>query len=135
MYACARKSLLISIKLNWVVRQISGAMQLTNLGVCSKSESTWSLGNKSVRRITKTSLILTPLNPTFITIVKLGFTGVYTIFFLFLLKIIDCGYSLEPPQIFSENFHFLWWLKCSVYLNRLVFVICSSFQKMLQVDK
>ena len=30
-------------------------------------------------------------------IVKLGFTG-YTLFFLFLLKNIDCGYSLEPPR-------------------------------------
>ena len=30
-------------------------------------------------------------------IVKLGFTGVYIIF-LYLLKNIDCGYSLEPPQ-------------------------------------
>ena len=31
-------------------------------------------------------------------IVKLGFTVVYIIFFLFLLKNIDCGYSLEPPH-------------------------------------
>ena len=30
-------------------------------------------------------------------IVKLGFKGVYIIF-LFLLKNIDCGYSLEPPR-------------------------------------
>ena len=30
-------------------------------------------------------------------IVKLGFTGVYITFFLFLLKNIDCWYSLEPP--------------------------------------
>ena len=34
-----------------------------------------------------------PLKPHFY-IVKLGFTG-YTLFFLFLLKNIDCGYSLE----------------------------------------
>ena len=30
-------------------------------------------------------------------IVKLGFTG-YTLFFVFLLKNIDCGNSLEPPR-------------------------------------
>ena len=37
-----------------------------------------------------------PLKPNF-SIVILGFTGVYNIF-LFLLKNIDCGYSLEPPR-------------------------------------
>ena len=37
-----------------------------------------------------------PLTPHFY-IVKLGFTGVYFVF-LFLLRNIDCGYSLEPPQ-------------------------------------
>ena len=69
-------------------------------------------------------------------IVKLGFTGVYIIF-LFLLKNIDCGYSLEPPrrggsnenpqsmfeqklekyQFLTENFQFLE-VKFSIYLNR-----------------
>ena len=39
---------------------------------------------------------LLPRAPHFY-IVKLGFTGVYIIF-LFLLKNIYCGYSLEPPQ-------------------------------------
>ena len=34
-------------------------------------------------------------------IVKLGFTGVYIIF-SFLLKNIDCGYSLKPPQRLTE---------------------------------
>ena len=63
------------------------------------------------------------------------------LFFLFLLKNIDCGYSLEPPcgggsneypqsmfcaickisDFLSENFHFLV-VKFSVYLDRLVFV-------------
>ena len=38
-----------------------------------------------------------PLKPHFY-IVILGFKGVYNIFFLFLLKNIDCGYSLEPPR-------------------------------------
>ena len=35
-------------------------------------------------------------------IVKLGFTG-YTLFFLFLLKNIDWGYSLEPPRRGGSN--------------------------------
>ena len=57
-------------------------------------------------------IILTPLNPR-------GLQW-YKLFFLFLLKNIDCGYSLELP--------FIW--KCSVfggeisiYLNRRVFVM------------
>ena len=48
--------------------------------------------------ITKTCLFyFDPLKPNFY-IVKLGFIGVYIIFFLFLLKNIDCGYSLELPR-------------------------------------
>ena len=35
-------------------------------------------------------------------LVKLGFTG-YILFFLFLLKNIDCGYSLEPPRRGGSN--------------------------------
>ena len=42
-----------------------------------------------------------PLTPHFY-IEKVGFTRVY-IFFLFLLKNIDCGYSLEPPQRGGSN--------------------------------
>ena len=42
-----------------------------------------------------------PLKPHFY-IVKLGFTGVFIIF-LFLLKNIDCGYSLEPPRRDGSN--------------------------------
>ena len=38
-----------------------------------------------------------PLTPHFY-VVKLGFTGVYIIFFFFLLYNIYHGYSLEPPQ-------------------------------------
>ena len=34
--------------------------------------------------------------------VKLGFTGVYIIFRI-LLKIIDCGYLLEPPRRGGSN--------------------------------
>ena len=92
--------------------------------------------------ITKTRLCnVDPLKPHFY-IVKLGFTWVY-ISFLFLLKNIDCRYSLESPrrggsneylqskfwaeiwkisEFLSENFHFLV-LKFSVYLNRRVFVM------------
>ena len=44
---------------------------------------------------------LTPLKPHFYK-VKLGFTGVYIIF-LFLLKNIDYGYSLEPPRRGGSN--------------------------------
>ena len=52
--------------------------------------------------ITKTYIYnIDPLKPHFY-IVKLGFTG-YTLFFLFLLKSIDCGYSLEPPRRGGSN--------------------------------
>ena len=85
-----------------------------------------------------------PLKPHFY-IVKRGLQG-YTLFFLFLLKNIDCGYSLEPPrrggsneypqsmycaeirkisEFLSENFQFLV-VKFSVYLNRRVFVMIST---------
>ena len=37
-----------------------------------------------------------------IYIAKLGFTG-YALFFLFLHKNIDCGYSLEPPRRGGSN--------------------------------
>ena len=67
-------------------------------------------------------------------------------FFLFLLKNIDCGYSLEPPRrggsndthnlcfeqkhekyqnFVSEKFHCLV-LKLSISLNRHVFVMCTA---------
>ena len=50
----------------------------------------------SIFNIRKTSPCnIYPLKPHFYT-VKVGFAGVY-LFFLFLLKNIDCGYSLEPP--------------------------------------
>ena len=53
--------------------------------------------------ITKTRLYnFDPLKAHFY-IVKLGFTGVYIIFFLFLLKNIDCGYLLEPPRLGGSN--------------------------------
>ena len=42
-----------------------------------------------------------PLKPNFY-IVKWGLQG-YTLFFLFLLKNIDCGYPLEPPRQGDSN--------------------------------
>ena len=74
--------------------------------------------------ITKTCLYnFDPLKPHFY-IVKLGFTGVYIIF-LISAQNIDCGYEqkYEKYQNFlSENFQFLV-VKCSIYLNRRVFVM------------
>ena len=93
--------------------------------------------------ITKTCLYnIDPLKSHF-CIVKLGFTGVYIIFLISAQKT-DCGYSLEPPRrggsneylnlCFDQkyekypNFYLkifsFWWLKCAVYLNRHVFVMC-----------
>ena len=46
-------------------------------------------------------IILTPLKPHFY-IVKLGFTRV-KLFFLFLLKNLDCGYSSELPRQGGSN--------------------------------
>ena len=96
--------------------------------------------------ITKTRLYkFDPLKPHFY-IVKLGFTGVYFIFFS-LPNSIDCGYSLEPPRrggsyeypqsmfwaeiwkisdFLYENFPFLV-VKISIYLNRRVFVMRLLF--------
>ena len=48
-----------------------------------------------------TYIVLTPLNPTFIEW-NWGLHG-YTSFFLFLLKNIGCGYSLEPPLRGGSN--------------------------------
>ena len=52
--------------------------------------------------ITKTCLYdIDPLKPHFY-IVKLGFTGVYIIFFISAQNI-NCGYSLEPPRRGGSN--------------------------------
>ena len=78
------------------------------------------------RSITKTCLYnFDPLKPNFY-IVKLGFTG-YTLFFLFLLKNIDCGYSLEPSRrvFYLKTFSILE-VKFSVHLNRRVFIMVES---------
>ena len=102
--------------------------------------------------ITKTRLYnFDPLKPHFY-IVKLGFTGVYIIFYYF-AKNTDLGYSLGPPRqggsneypqsmfwekyekyqkFLSENFPFLGCkifnynlVKFSIYLNRRVFVMLN----------
>ena len=96
-------------------------------------------------RITKTCLYNFVLLKSHFYTVKLGFTGVYV--FLFLLKNIDCGYSLELPcqggsnkypqymfwaeiwkifDILSENFHFLV-VKFSVYIVYIVFTYRHVF--------
>ena len=75
-------------------------------------------------------IFFTPLNPTFMWW-NWGLQG-YTLFFLFLLKNIDCGnlcfeQKCEEYQIFlSEHFQFLV-VKFSVYLNRHVFVMQTLF--------
>ena len=56
----------------------------------------------SLTDITKTCLYnINPLKPHF-CIVKVGLQG-YTLFFLILLKNIDCGYSLKPPLRGGSN--------------------------------
>ena len=79
--------------------------------------------------------ILIPLKPHFY-IVKLGFTGVYIIFFIS-AENIDCGYSLEPPcrggsneypqsmfwaEIWKISEFFIW--KFSVFGGE-IFYICE----------
>ena len=105
-------------------------------------------------------IVLTPLKPHFF-IVKLGFTG-YTLFFTFLPKNIDCGYSLEPThrngsneypnlcfeQKYEKHKSFLsgnfsvFEVKFSIYLNRRVFVMNTwwrvniyTYQNVLSVWK
>ena len=83
----------------------------------------------------KHAYIIYPLKPHFY-IVKLGLQG-YKLFFLFLLKNIDCGYSLEPPRRGGSNeylqsmfwadiwkiseFFFIW--KLSVFGDEIFYVI------------
>ena len=52
--------------------------------------------------ITKTSLYNFDPPKLHFYIVKLGFTGVYNIFFIS-AKNIDCGYSFEPPHRGGSN--------------------------------
>ena len=46
-------------------------------------------------------IILTPISPLLYS--KTGADRGYTLFFLFLLKNVDCGYSLEPPWQGGSN--------------------------------
>ena len=56
--------------------------------------------NKHIYLITKTCLYnFDPIKPHFYT----GGLQGYTLFFLFLLKNIGCGYSLEPPRRGGSN--------------------------------
>ena len=90
--------------------QLNAARIVTGLPVFSSLRSlyletgweTLAERRKTKKFITRTSLYnVDPLEPHFY-IVRLGFTGVYIIF-LFLLKNIDCGYSLEPPRRGGSN--------------------------------
>ena len=104
--------------------------------------SLFSKGNDFCIHIMKIRLYSFDLLTPHFYIVKLGFTGLY-ILVLFLLKNIDCGYSLEPPRrggsyeypqsmfeqkyekyqnFLSENFQILE-VNFSIYLNRRVFVM------------
>ena len=73
--------------------------------VCMKNSASLAIRNapsEDSDYIMKTCLYNIDLfKPHFCT-VKLGFTG-YTLVFLFLLKNIDCGYSLEPPRRGGSN--------------------------------
>ena len=98
-----------------VIRTRKNACSQVNLnfGTCS-----FKLEFRESDVITKTYLYnLDPLKPHFYT-VKLGFTGVHTIF-LISAENIDCGYSLEPPRFEQKNekisdfliwkFSVFWW--------------------------
>ena len=60
-----------------------------------------------------------PLEPHFY-IAKLGYVGVY-LFFLYLLRNIDCGYSLEPPWRGGSNMYpqSMFWAKIREISNFL----------------
>ena len=112
---------------------------------------TWGLapvGCRHEKLITKTCLNnVDPLKPLLYS--KPGVLQGYIVFFLFLLKNIDCGYSLEPlrrggsneytqsvflsrnmkkkSEFLSENFQFLV-VKFSIYLNKPVFLMSTKVQ-------
>ena len=70
----------------------------------TRYETHWKCQSNLKLTVTKTCLYnFGPLKSHFY-IVKLGFTGVYIILrILFLLKNIDCEYSLEPPRRGGSN--------------------------------
>ena len=62
----------------------------------------WNIADIFYLKIFKAYLYnINPLKPHFY-IVKLGFTGVYIIFYYFYSKK-DCGYLLEPPRRGGSN--------------------------------
>ena len=72
--------------------------------------------------ITKTYLYnIDPLKPH-LFIVKLGGLHGYTLFFLFLLKNIVCGYSLEPPRRGGSNEYpqSMFWQKYEYYQKHFI---------------
>ena len=139
------KAVYVFVSCDWnIFENVRTSPNHINLKTCAipSIQSTLSKDHSSQKH---TCIISTPLNPTFI---YWGLQG-YTFFSLFLLKNIDCGYSLEPPQwgssneypqsmfwaeiwkiseIVSEYIQFLV-VKFSVYLNRHVFVM--NQQKLL----
>ena len=66
-----------------------------DLSLCCPQENILHPWLSKMRLITKADLYNFDLLKPHFYIVKRGFTGVNMIFFLFLLKNIDCGYSLE----------------------------------------
>ena len=66
---------------------------ISNMVLTYRWANKWSIRVSSWKHVCEMN---TPLTHHFY-IVKLGFTGVYIIF-LFLLRNMDCGYSLEPPR-------------------------------------
>ena len=75
-----------------------------------------------------------PLKPHFYTL-KLEFTGLYIFFFFFLLKNINCEYSLEPPWRGSSNenhnlcFEVKYEKKMQKFISDNFHFLCVNFQK------
>ena len=76
-------------------------MQNADLRTFEQRRAQWSYMNLGLFHPENTPLNFDPLKPHFY-IVKLGFTGVYIIFFISAQNI-DCGYSLEPPRRGGSN--------------------------------
>ena len=97
-----------------------------DLSLCLTAHSQRNISHV-VAHITKTCLCnFDPLKPHFY-IVKVGFTGVYTIFFISAQNI-DCGYSLEPPRRGGSNEYpqsmfwaEIWKISVLFYLNLFIF--------------
>ena len=123
---------------------VPGSFIVYDIDILTKDMRRWYKCDWNWVSNTKTYLYSSDLIKPLFYIVKLGFTG-ETLFFVFLLKNIDCGHSLEPPrrggsnkfpqsmfraviwkisEFLSENFQFLE-VRFSIYLNRHVFVTKS----------